>query len=45
MAGEGGLQGDLGRGLVADFADGDDLRVLPQQRLQARLEREPGGQR
>ena len=30
MAGERGLKGDLGGGLVADLADRDDLGVLPQ---------------
>ena len=36
MAGEGGLERDLGRGLVADLADGDHFGVLTQQRFQAR---------
>ncbi len=34
---------DLGRRPVADLADGDDLGILAEQRLEARLEAQPGG--
>ena len=36
VAGERGLERDLGGRPVADLADGDDLGVLAEQRLQAR---------
>ena len=37
---ERGLHGDLRRRHVADFADHDDVRVLPQNRTQRRAERQ-----
>ncbi len=41
VAGEGGLDGDAARLEVADLTDHDDVRVLPQERLQRRRERHP----
>ena len=38
VTGQGGLERDLGRGPIADFADGDDLGILAQQGVQAALE-------
>ena len=38
MPGQRGLRGDLGGFAVADFADHDHVRVLPQQRPQGRGE-------
>ncbi len=38
VTGQGGLERDLGRGPIADFADGDDLGILAQQGAQAALE-------
>jgi len=40
VTGQGGLERDLGRGPVADLADGDDLGILAQQGAQAALERQ-----
>ena len=40
MAGEGSLNGDLGRLAVADLAHHDDVRILPQNRAQPVRERE-----
>ena len=41
MAGQGGPQTDFSGLLVADLADHDDVRVLPQKCTQRRGEREP----
>ena len=41
MAGERGLDGDAAGLQVADLADHDDVRVLPQERLQRRGEGQP----
>src|SRR5262249_5832723 len=35
VAGERGANGDFGRFEIADFADHDDVRVLPQNRTQS----------
>ncbi|MDR8938901.1 hypothetical protein FEP65_05820 [Burkholderia multivorans] len=42
MAGLRGLDGDVGRFGIADLADHDDVRILPQQRAQRGREREAG---
>ena len=41
VAGQRGLDGDLGRLAVADLADQDDVGVLAQDRAQAGGERQP----
>ena len=43
VAGQRGLERNLGGVLVADLADRDHLGVLTQQRFQARFERQAGG--
>ena len=40
VAGQSGLDGHFGRGQVSDFADHDNVRVLPQQRAQSFRKRE-----
>jgi hypothetical protein len=40
VAGEGGLDGDLRRLEIANLADEDLVRILPQDRTQARRERD-----
>src|SRR6266516_7358181 len=42
MAGQGGLDGDLRRFVVANFADQDHVRVMPQNRTQPAGESQPG---
>ncbi len=44
MAGQGSLKRDLGRGPVANLADGDDFRILAQQGAETALESQTGRQ-